>query len=557
MIRAGTNIWSVGVALENPEFSGVDRSTENAQGVLPGLFGFSGDVEGFSQVVDRELPSLESEIRIQLTADAQSTAPSIRGFSSGDQFDPDDSDPPAPPGPSTPDPFTQAAGEMSGLFGVASIEPTPEIDASSNQLIPNLRSNQAVSFTWKNADVQEVPTPALLGFSADFDAAGSAATAPGLTGEAFGLGDFSHMIVVLPALAGAIDNNKAQILESLSATSQITIEVIASIREVLEATDSFTTQGSFRINVTEEMILSAAAIVPYSVEVAEALLAEVDTPTVALKLAQTFETLLAADSVDSLATLKLSIAMALTARDTIRANPHAAIDEILESTISSSARLTTFVELVDSLVAADQVDINGIFLVAAAEQAQFVDSVSTIATLQAAVEEGVATYISIRVGGEVIQGWVMNTSNAAFSEYGNYPFNSFAEIYGTYYGAAEDGIYELSGDDDDGQAIDAHIKTGLIDMGTHFIKDVKAAYIGFTATGRLVLKVTASVRGERKEYWYEMKPQSSDTMREGRFTIGRGIRSKYWQFEVSNLEGEDFELDGITALYNVLSRRLR
>ena len=179
------------------------------------------------------------------------------------------------------------------------------------------------------------------------------------------------------------------------------------------------------------------------------------------------------------------------------------------------------------------------------------------AQLRVAVAELAGTFVSIRVGNELIQGWVVNTKDQAFSEYQNFPFNSLCASGGRYFAVAEDGLYELAGETDAGAPIQAGIKTGLLDLGTHFIKDVKAAYIGYNSTGKLLLHVTTTQKGRKEQWWYELKQEAADSLRDGRVTVGRGLRSKYWQFEVVNLDGADFELDDIQIMYSVLSRRTR
>jgi hypothetical protein len=45
-------------------------------------------------------------------------------------------------------------------------------------------------------------------------------------------------------------------------------------------------------------------------------------------------------------------------------------------------------------------------------------------------------------------------------------------------------------------------------------------------------------------------------MAEQRVDIGRGLRSNYWNFELMNREGADFEIDTIKFMPIVLERRI-
>ena len=122
-------------------------------------------------------------------------------------------------------------------------------------------------------------------------------------------------------------------------------------------------------------------------------------------------------------------------------------------------------------------------------------------------------------------------------------------------GAADDGIYELVGDDDDGTSIDTLIRTGLSRFGSAQKKGFTEAYVGCTSTGNLVLKAICGDGETRTEAWYELTPV---TYQDGyvRTKIGRGLRGVYWQFELINRSGSDFDLDTLTLRPLDLSRRL-
>ena len=172
--------------------------------------------------------------------------------------------------------------------------------------------------------------------------------------------------------------------------------------------------------------------------------------------------------------------------------------------------------------------------------------------------EGLSVF---RIGDDVYEGWVLNvdkeTDTQAFSKYLKYSFNSIVQLKGKIYGASESGLYLLEGDTDDGEPIPAAIRTGLMDLGARQIKDAKNFYLGYTGDGQLVLKALSLQGGKRREDWYLVRQSASDGFRTGRAKIGRGLRSTYWQFELANVEGSDFDIDGVTLEYQVLSRRIR
>lgn len=151
--------------------------------------------------------------------------------------------------------------------------------------------------------------------------------------------------------------------------------------------------------------------------------------------------------------------------------------------------------------------------------------------------------------------FAINTKSSGLSEYTNFPFNSFAGFGQTYLAAADDGLYELAGDTDDGANIAAAIRTGLLDFGSSLSKRMPRAYLGYTSTGNLVLKVVHSDQGVLREDWYELTTTQGapDTRR---FKLGRGPKARYWQFELVNANGADFDVDTLRLYPLILERRI-
>lgn len=205
---------------------------------------------------------------------------------------------------------------------------------------------------------------------------------------------------------------------------------------------------------------------------------------------------------------------------------------------ATSAGAVTFTMLVPETLALGE---------AASSTAELLDRIAEGATLLATIHLPDGKYLA----------WVCNTESRAFTTYRNFPFNSFCELDGHYYGATDEGIYLLEGDDDAGVPIDAHVRGGLMDMGTGRLKRMEALYWGVRTNGQMLLKVvTTSEGGEKTESWYSLDAPPGNVLREGRTKIGKGLKSVYWGFEIANVDGSDFELDRIAWLPMVLDRRI-
>lgn len=155
-------------------------------------------------------------------------------------------------------------------------------------------------------------------------------------------------------------------------------------------------------------------------------------------------------------------------------------------------------------------------------------------TVSEAVEIG-GIYLS---PGDSITTWAMNTRNGAVTEYTNYAFNSFARIGNRYLGATSDGLYELSGDDDVGEAIVATLKGGMLQIAGSRFSSFKAAYLGMSGEGTVYLKLDA---GDGRSYTYQVTAKDDETTK---VHLGRGLRARYFTYTLTTA-GQDFDLDTI------------
>lgn len=145
--------------------------------------------------------------------------------------------------------------------------------------------------------------------------------------------------------------------------------------------------------------------------------------------------------------------------------------------------------------------------------------------------------------------WVMNTRSAGVTEYENFDFNSFMPIGNRYIGASEEGLFELSGDTDDGEDIIASVKGGYLQFGGTQLSRLKEAYIAATGEGRMILKVRTK---DGEEYVYEVDTRDG---RSTRFHMGKGQRSRYFAYELISA-GQDFDLDTLEFVPIVVQRRV-
>ena len=185
------------------------------------------------------------------------------------------------------------------------------------------------------------------------------------------------------------------------------------------------------------------------------------------------------------------------------------------------------------------------------------DSVLTATTMYGLIEDGVRVSISLTLDGLPYVGICMNASLKGITEFQNYEFNSLATLKGRLYGAGADGLYLLEGPDDAGIDIAARARTPLTRVANGRKAHVDSAYLGYSASGQMQMKViTTEATGTKTSRVYELKAQTADTNRAGRIKLGKGLQSVYWAFELSNVLGADFTIDVVELHVLALSRRV-
>ena len=248
------------------------------------------------------------------------------------------------------------------------------------------------------------------------------------------------------------------------------------------------------------------------------------------------EALLILDSVD--ATLALFLAELLNLGDTVGLDSHA-VASLLEAIYLGDAatggvRLTTLIP----------------------ETFHLSDSLSTSAQLITLIQENINFGGVINLPDGVFEAWVLNTETHAPWKYTNYPFNSFARVKNQYLALTDAGLYELGGPDDEGTQIDSTILTGLLNFGSKQQKSVPRVYVGYTAENDILFKTITTREGKKETNWYQLEKRTADDSTLTRGSIGRGLRSVYWQFEITNVDGSDFSLDQVKLTPMYLKRRV-
>lgn len=199
-------------------------------------------------------------------------------------------------------------------------------------------------------------------------------------------------------------------------------------------------------------------------------------------------------------------------------------------------------EILDSITATDSYSTLGEFLVSISE------TINGEMYITAAISDGTIIAPVLDSSARV---WVVNLDTGTSGQYENFGYNSFIERDGVSYGVAEDGIYELGGDTDNGVPIDSLIEIGLSNFDNTKVKTVPNVYVGVSSDNVMILKAEA----DGQTYFYEAR-SNSDAIKNNRVDLGKGLKGNYWNFTLLNKEGGDFDLASIAFSPISTSRKI-
>jgi hypothetical protein len=343
------------------------------------------------------------------------------------------------------------------------------------------------------------------------------------------------------AVGSATIDGTVEYWSSLDITNSLTMEgsvagfewttlvesVPMKIREVVTQSVTFLVTGSATIDGTIEfdIVFSAVEAATINNVTTHSLTVEVEavsTLTISEALETGYsDTAISTLSIDEVATHDAVAALSVTGSMT-------ATDETTNT-------VDTFEELLSSMAMSEVITFNG-----------------SIANLTVTGTAQISDNIWARDFSAIA--WVLNTETGGLSTYDNFQFDSIAEYNGVLYGTSPEGLFAISGDDDEGREIDTEIQTGFLDFGVPTTKRVSDVFMGYTG-GPLECDVE-TYDGPQEVYTYEMEEREANAPRNNRIKTGRGLSSRYWRFNFKNVDGAEFQVYDLAAIVGISRRRL-
>lgn len=140
-----------------------------------------------------------------------------------------------------------------------------------------------------------------------------------------------------------------------------------------------------------------------------------------------------------------------------------------------------------------------------------------------------------------------NLRTGELTEYQGFEFLAFGRLGGRYFGLKADGIYELGGETDAGERIEAAAQLHENDLagaqrGAEWAEKRASTLYAEGDVGALA--VTVTVDGAAVGTFFGAR----------KVKLARGARGQHWAFAVANVGGADLRLQGLRVLVDVTRR---
>ena len=142
----------------------------------------------------------------------------------------------------------------------------------------------------------------------------------------------------------------------------------------------------------------------------------------------------------------------------------------------------------------------------------------------------------------VYQTWVFTGADFKPSIYSGYNFNSYCKHGEKYYGINDEGIFELSGDSDNGGAIHTGVKIGATNLGSLLRKRIRTIFIGaYNEDAQVKVEVGRKNRIADRVF----------TMNRGKASVSRDLHGEEFTLYISDFE----EISTIEIFPTILNAR--
>jgi len=234
------------------------------------------------------------------------------------------------------------------------------------------------------------------------------------------------------------------------------------------------------------------------------------------------------DLANALRTTAASLSESLVLID----SPDHAWQEIIQealSAVDAASVVTTFVDVIqEALSAVDTASVINRIGMALNEALVLTETISSRGTFYTAVYDTIAMNVTVELGNEVYECYVLNTPKFHPSMYSGFNFNSYCVFENRAFGANDTGIYELTGTTDAGSTIHDGVILSKTDFGLRNNKRFRKGCLGISGTSPVM--VFECEDGSRQVYNIDTK---------GMVVASHEQKSKSWKLSIADFDTLD------------------
>ena len=134
-------------------------------------------------------------------------------------------------------------------------------------------------------------------------------------------------------------------------------------------------------------------------------------------------------------------------------------------------------------------------------------------------------------------------AKSATTQYLNFDYNSMVKFGTRFLCASENGLFELAGNSDNGEAITSYFEPLTTDFGISNEKKLRCFYISYESSGNLTLTVSTEL-GFSETITI---PASTAGQKARKVPVSRSVRGRYFTFQIKSV-GVDYSIDEIKVL---------
>lgn len=312
--------------------------------------------------------------------------------------------------------------------------------------------------------------------------------------------------------------------DNLSVADTVSVHALISILEYISIRGSASCVGQYNINISDTIQGTDKAIGIWLKSVISEIGAT-DTASVIKAINESVtEEISLFDVLSVLGIYNLAVTDQISTADTVNILSLLSASETLSITDTVTAIGFLSVVLSDTVTASEEVSPAKRSYIMLTEEVIITENVSSSAKFNVFVQELLTLDINIIVDGEVYECFVLNTSKFHPSVYSGFDFNSYCLFQGRAFGANASGIWELTGDTDNGEEIHTGVMFHDTDFGLPSQKRFRKAYLG--VYGDVPVLVMES-NGERRTYNIDAK---------GMADASRAVQGKVWTISISDFD---------------------